>query len=168
MSTKVTINGNTYKVPNAGEPAGWGEDTTSVILDLITVVSALTGADYIAESTALLEVTQTTNADIPGILFRKEYTRSITLSYVIKINDEITPTNSLTEEGKLHISYNEGDSTWVMQREFSGDNSKIILSITNNGQIQYRTPGAATYAPINVSSINMHYKTESLISISIG
>lgn len=165
MSVKITINGNTYKVPEAGNEAGWGEDTTGVILDLITVVNALTGADYISESTALLDVSQLTNADIPGLIFRKEYTRGVTLSYVIKINDNLVPTNSLTEEGKLHISYNDGDSAWVMQREFSGDDSKIILSITNNGQVQYRAPNAG-YPGITVSSINMYYKTESLISIS--
>jgi len=159
MSTKVTINGNTYKVPNAGEPAGWGEDTTGVILDLITVVNALTGADFISESTANLDVTQITLADISGLVFRKDYTRSVSIKYIIKVN----ATDFLVEEGALHIVYDDGEATWKMQRDFTGDNSKITLSITNNGQIQYKTPGAISYP--GISGITLYYKTDSLVSV---
>lgn len=158
MSTKVTINGNTYKVPDSGSPAGWGEDTTNVILDLISVVNALSGNDYISESDTVLSADADVVTDIPVLIFKKENTRSVNIEYVIKI-DATTP---LVESGNLRVYYDENSSDWKLERDFSGDTTNVQLSVTSNGQIQYKRPN---YVGFNNAVI--YYKTSSLVSVTV-
>lgn len=158
MSTKVTINGNTYVLVQPGQEPGWGEDTTGIIQDLITVVDSLTGADYISESTANLDIISSNFTDIPSLLFRKDFTRSATVQYVITI----TGGTSLTEEGTLTVSYNSNGATWVLQRDYTGDTSLVQLEITNNGQIRYKRPSYS-----GTVTVTMYFKTDSVVSIPI-
>jgi hypothetical protein len=134
--SKVTINGNTYNLPAAGTPAGWGEDTTNIILDLIEVVNSLSGTGSISESAANLANNQSSAISVPGLLFSNAINISVSVSYVIDVN----ATTKIVETGMLSLRYDKQNSQWTMARDYTGDDSKVGLSIDSTGQVLYTTP----------------------------
>jgi hypothetical protein len=151
MSTKVTLNGNVYNLPTAGTEAGWGEDATNVIVDLVDTVSSLTGTSYIAEATFNLANTSTFT-DIPVLLFNSTKVRSTSIKYVI-----VLTAGNKTETGTLSLHYDLPTTSWVLHREYTGDDSLVRLSVTSNGQVQYQALASGGGV--------MYLKTESLITV---
>lgn len=154
--SKVTINGNVYNVADPGTEAGWGEDTTGAIVDLANVVNSLTGTEYKSDSSAILANNTGTLTDVPSLAFTSANTRNVTVKYSILVN----ATTDLTENGVLNLHYDVATTSWKIQREFTGDDSKVILDVTSAGQVQYKTPSYPGHV-----SITIYFKTESMISV---
>ena len=151
MAISVTINNKTFNIPVAGQDPGWGEDTTSWILEINSLVSSLFGAGDIVESSSNIANNQTTSQNVIALLFDPSIIRAAVVEYsVYRVSDE-TPSGTV-ETGTLELVYDNnasGGSKWQLAREFVGD-ANISIDITDAGQLTYQSGniGSTNYSGV--------------------
>lgn len=136
MATLVTVNGNTYSIPSAGEDPDWSEDLSAYLVDLAEIVnSSISGAGEIVLTSFPLSNSQTASfANISGFLFDQTQVRAVTATYRIQRTDG---SNYLVEKGNIELIYNPQTSAWTLERNFIGD-GQVYLDVTSGGQLQYK------------------------------
>lgn len=74
------------------------------------------------------------------------------VAFEASLNIEITATSKLNEIYHLMGTYNSDSSTWTLTQNSSGDDTLVVISITNSGQLQYTS---STYAGFSQLAFRM-------------
>lgn len=152
MSIKLIVNNNTYDYPTAGEPPGWGEDTTGWAVEVTNALASIGGYNTIFEAQMDIPASQAIATDVPTLIFNQSVVHSAEINY--RCFRETTST-SLMETGIISIMYNPATATWLISQHITvGGGTGISFSITPAGQVQYT---AATLA--NYNSGYLRFKT---------
>lgn len=137
MPQNLTVNGNNYAYPIAGDEPGWGEDATAWAAEVTNVLSDIQGIDDIPETTFIIANNTTASADVVGLVFNPTTVRSATVTYSVYRS---TDTTELAEKGTLELVFKNGGtpgSKWTIGQVYFGDDSGVRFSMTDAGQIQY-------------------------------
>jgi hypothetical protein len=151
MATTITINGADYNLPSQTDNPPWGEELSSLIAALSTVVSSLQGSGDLSLTSFNIANNQSSAANITGASFDVGQVRSAIIAYSVYRS---TADVGASECGQIMITYNSFDSTWRLSQFNVGD-SGMTFSITSGGQIQYTSSNlsGASYAGV------MRFKT---------
>lgn len=143
MSTAITINGQPFQYPDAGELPGWGEEATAAFLALAAQVQGISPATDIILSQASIN----NNISIPTTIANLEFDSSLIFGAILEFtirrsNNSLT----MTEQGVIELAYSNG--VWYMDRSQLGTDTGVTFSITNGGLFQYMSSaiGATNYA----------------------
>jgi hypothetical protein len=79
---------------------------------------------------------QSSPANITGLLFNPATFRGIILTYSLYRESSTT---SAAQIGELKFVYNTADDAWYLSDTYAGQNAGVEFSITNAGQIQYKS-----------------------------
>lgn len=89
---------------------------------------------------------QSSAADITGLAFANGTVRS----FKAEVSVVIDATSDLFE--KFELNGVQKGSTWEMSQSSVGDNSGVVLSITNSGQVQYTSPSSAGFVSLTMKA----------------
>ena len=140
MAVELTVNGNVFQYPQPGEQPGWGEDSTAWSEAVTEVLDSLANANDILQTEFLLTNNQSSAANVNGLLFSTASVRTATIEYTVYIS---TSTQELAESGTMIVTYKNTAATWGIVQLSHLDDSGVIFSITNSGQVQYTTTNIA-------------------------
>lgn len=137
MPRPLTLNGNTYQYPEAGDDPNWGQDASDLMADVVDSLNNLVGSGDILESTFSISNNISVATDITGLLFDTGTTRTADISYnVYRVS---TSTQSgYSESGKIIATYDNNataGSKWLLSCQ--GGLAGLVLTITDAGQMQY-------------------------------
>jgi hypothetical protein len=135
MSKLVQIGSKTYEIPEQGDKAGWGEETTAWMEGVTDALGNVQGTNDILVTSATLANNQAAASDIPGLLFNVAQVESVEIDYIIKRVYDLG-TSTVVETGKILAVYD--GSEFFMSTETSGETGTTI-SVLNSGQFQYTT-----------------------------
>ena len=133
----LTVNNNPYIYPDPGTEPGWGDQATGWAEEVTTVLSNLSGADDILETTFNVANNITVAQDVVSLVFNTSTVRSAVIEYSIY---RTTTTTELAEKGTMEIVYKNGatpGTKWTIGRSFFGDDAGLEFSMTDAGQFQY-------------------------------
>ena len=136
MSKTLTVNGNVYEFPEQGTDPQWGEELSSWAEEVTGIINELVSIEDIPLTTFTLTNNQTTFADINGLSFNPESLRSARVTLDVYISSSDT---ELQESFAIMIGYKNIAEEFKMSISTQGDNSGVTLSVTENGQLQYKT-----------------------------
>lgn len=136
MSKNLSVNGNNFSYPEAGDPPGWGEGASNWADEVTEVLNTLSNVNNVLETTFILTNGQTTPANVTDLVFSTSSVRAAEIDYSVYIT---TDSEELTETGKLVIAYSNVSGTWDIAQYALMDDSGIEFSILNSGQVQYTT-----------------------------
>lgn len=125
---KLIVRGQEFNYPDPGREPGWGEDATEWANAVTEAIGILISGGDIPKAQATL----TTNTIVPdavnNLAFVSAQTRQADVMYVIK-------RGSLQENGRLTLSFET--SSWLITREFSGDDVGVVFTVSPTGQVLY-------------------------------
>ena len=154
MSTCLTIGSCTFKFPESGDCAGYGEEVHCWAVAITNKVGAFTGPCDIPLTTVCVTDGQCTWANVGSgsslLKFSNAATRSFNLYYFVYR----VACSTVSEAGVLTGIYN-GSCCWRISRELTGC-AGICFQITGTGQIQYKTTdltGVQTTGQIKFSTL---------------
>ena len=141
MASDVKLGQDTFTLPDAGDNAGWGADTADWMRAINDKVDGLQGANDIALTTASVLNNQDTFAPVIGFKFTNSAVLTFNAPYLVvrTIDDTQNAPTTLTkvESGTLHGTFANG--TWTLIQNDIQQDAGIVFTITNDGQIQYKT-----------------------------
>lgn len=141
MPKIVQIGSTSYIIPEEGDKAGWGEDTTSWMQGVTDALENVQGPNDILSTSATLTNNQSSATNIPGLLFNVAEVESVEIDYVIKrVYDSGSTT--VVESGKILGNYDGTD--FVISQETTGD-AGVEITVTSSGQFQYTTSDLANH-----------------------
>lgn len=143
MAIEVTINGNTYSIPEQGNDPPWGESLSDLLQALVDVANIVSGTGDISNTSIAVNNTATTT-DVTGLQFDPLVIRSAIISYSLYRKTDST---EKSECGQIYITYKNITPGWEITNVSTGDAS-VVFSITTAGQVQYN---AAVLAGSNYS-----------------
>ncbi len=130
------INVNSQKIVNLTDPTAAQDAATKNYVDSVSGASA----GDIAETSFALANNQTTPANVTGFAFANATVRS----FEALVSVEIDATADLFEVFTLR-GIQKGAS-WDMSVTANGDDSQVVFSITNAGQVQYSSGNIAGFS----------------------
>lgn len=133
MATNVVINGQTFAIPNQGEPAPWGEDLSSAIVEIADVLSSINGSADLPLTSFTIANNTAVAANVVGASFDTSTVRSFVMEYSIYRS---TSLSEFSEVGTLYGTYLSTGNSWELAQTYAGSSS-VVFSITTGGQIQY-------------------------------
>lgn len=140
----VDINGTTAETTTDNADKILIYDNSAGALKSMTRANFLAGvpvdsAGDINETSFSIANNQTTPADVTGLLFNPAVVRS----FKTLISIEIDATADLFEAYELLAIYKNG--SWDMAQSATGDDSGVLFTITNAGQVQYTSQNYAGF-----------------------
>jgi hypothetical protein len=137
MSRTLIINNTPYEIPDAGDPPGWGGDTTDWMSAVTDVLDSIVGSADILPTSFTVANNQTTPSDVTGLIFDGGAVRSSIINYNIYRISDSNP-SGFSESGTLTVLYDSNASNpWTMTQCNVNGYSGVNLDITNSGQILY-------------------------------
>lgn len=131
MAVDVTIQSETFSIPEQNESAGYGEELTDLLVKVADVIGTVAGPNDISTTTDVIYNNKATATSITGLAFSTGAVRSFVVDYVVyRVAD-----STVMESGKLVGTY-DGVSDWYFSDEKLGD-AGMFFSITTGGQVQY-------------------------------
>ena len=109
--------------------------TQGQISDLVTITTG-----DIPQTSFVIANNQSAPANVTGLAFANGSIESAEVQYSIVIN----ATTSLYESGFIHLIQQSG--TWSIAQMANFDNTNVIFSVTNAGQVQYTSPSYTGYS----------------------
>lgn len=137
MPQDLIVNNNTFAYPVTGDEPGWGEPATGWAAEVTNVLSELQGGNDIIQTSFNVANNISSPLDVVGLIFNPAQVRSAVVEYSVY---RTTDTNELSETGELFLVYKNGGtigSKWSIGRMFFGDDSGIVFTMSDSGQIQY-------------------------------
>lgn len=154
MSRTLIINSVPYEIPDAGDPPGWGGDTTNWMTAVTDAINSLVGSADILPTSFTIANNQITASDVTGLIFDGGSVRSSIVTYNIYRISDLNPEGN-AESGTLTVLYDSNASNpWTMTQGDVDGYSGVNLNITNSGQIQYTSTDIGT---VNYSGIMTFY-----------
>jgi hypothetical protein len=136
MSKTLQIGSQTFDVPEQGDKAGWGEETTAFFEAIAEALETVQGPNDILTTSATLANNQTLSANIPGLNFDVSEVQAIDIKYLVIRTYDLGST-VITEAGRVLGSFN--GTEFVISIETDGNDSGFDISVLNSGQFQYTT-----------------------------
>lgn len=140
MAIPLVVNNSTFEYPQPGDPKGWGEDATDWAIEVTNLLSDLKGPNDIIQTAFSINNNQAVASNIIGLAFDAATVRYAIVDYTIY---RTTSTAELAEGGQIHLIYKNVAGTWLIEQDRQGDNSGVVISITNAGQLQYTSSNVA-------------------------
>lgn len=140
MSIPLIVNNSTFNYPEPGDPKGWGEDATGWATEVTLLLSDLKGPNDIIQTAFSINNNQAVASNIIGLAFDSATVRYAIVDYTIYRS---TSTNEVAEGGQLHLIYKNVAATWLIEQDRQGDDSGVVITITNGGQLQYTSSNLA-------------------------
>ncbi len=151
MPVDITIGNTPISYPSPGDPPGWGAAATDAMEAVAEVLSSLSNANDILETTFTIANNQAVAADVTGLTFNTGAVRSAEISYSIIRSSSSTLTGK-TEAGTMTLIYDSAaaaGSMWQLaQGPISGPGAGVTFTVEDDGQVQYTSSdiGATSYA----------------------
>lgn len=142
----LTAKGDILAASSSNVPVNLPVGTDGQVLSAAS--GQATGLQWITANTVAGDINQTSfvianntaaPANVTALLFANATVRSAIIQYSIFIN----ATTPLYEMGEIRII--QKAATWDISVSSTGDNSSVVFSITNAGQIQYTSPSYTGY-----------------------
>lgn len=133
MPKIVQIGSTSYIIPEEGDKAGWGEDTTAWMEGVTDALENVQGTNDILIKSATLSNNQSSVANIPGLSFNVAEVEAVEVDYVIKRTYD-SGSSIVVESGKILGNYDGTD--FVISQENTG-NAGVDITVTSSGQFQY-------------------------------
>lgn len=128
---------NSHKVINVTNPTA-AQD--AVTLSYLQANAPTSSTGDINQTSFSMANNQAAAANVTGLAFANASVRSAQVQYSITVS----ATSSLYEEGILEMV--QKGATWDWSQKANFDNTNVIFSVTNAGQIQYTTPNYSGFA----------------------
>lgn len=142
MARTIQIGSRTFEIPDAGENAGWGEDTTEFLVAVADALESVQGPNDILLTAASLANNQTSSAIIPGLSINLiGNVKAAEVDYVIERTFNSGAT-TITENGKILSSYD--GTQFKISIEAEGDTG-ISIDADNTGQFTYTSSNLADH-----------------------
>lgn len=154
----LTINGNTYLFPSAGDSPNWGDEVTQWAQAVSNALQAVTGNGDIVQTAAILANNQTTATNVPGLSFSTSAVRGAVIDYSIYRTTTGTGAQERIEVGTIYLSYKSIANTWEMAQVCVSGPAGVTFSITGPGQIQYTSDNQTGSSYIGT----LHYRARAL------
>ncbi len=160
MPVTLTVNNIPFQYPIPGDTPGWGQPATGWATEVTGVLNDLLGPNDITQTTFNVGNNVTSFTNISGLSFNTGEVRSAIINYSVYRTSTSTPTGN-AESGILNIVYDNlaaSGSKWAMTGTGITGNSGITFTITDNGQVQYKSTdiGATGYSGV------MHFRASTL------
>lgn len=152
MPKEVQIGSSIYIIPEEGDKASWGEDTTAWIEAVTDALSTVQGPNDILQTSAILANNQAVPANITGLSFNTGQVQHIFVEFIIEREYDAGAT-TITESGSIIGNYDGTD--FYISVDSVGD-SGVTFSITSAGQMQYTSDDKTNHVS---SQINFKAKT---------
>lgn len=126
--------------PSAGDAAAnkfWKADGTWA-----AVSTGSTGD--IAQTSFSAANNQSSAANVTGLAFANGSVRAAEVLYSVTLS----ATSSKYEVGKLLLVQRGSD--WQLSKQFAGDDSGLVFTVTTAGQVQYTSPNAAGFSSCTI------------------
>jgi hypothetical protein len=130
MSVTLTVNGTPYSFPSQGTNPAWGENIVDWAEAVTDVLSTLSSATDILNSSFTILDNQSSEQSVVGLSFDISLVRGAIIEYSLYRSGS-TPKD---EKGTMWISYDGTD--WELSREANNDVG-VVFTITNAGQVKY-------------------------------
>ncbi len=140
MPIALIVNGNTYNYPVAGEDPQWGDEASAWAEAVTDTLASLAGSDDILTTDATISNNISVETDVNGLLFNTATIRSAVINYAIRRTSTLNP-SGVIENGLIELVYDNNASSgnkWLMTIHSNG-NAQVSLSITDAGQVQYKS-----------------------------
>lgn len=115
-------------------------DVQAALDEIVSSIGGIGSPGDIDETSFSLANNQTSDANVTGFAFSNAVVRSFEALVIV----EIDATADLYEQ--FHLNGIQRGADWAMSVESEGDDSGIIFSITNAGQVQYQSANVAGFA----------------------
>lgn len=125
---ELIVKGQSFNYPDPGREPGWGEDATEWAKAITEALSEVLSGGDIIKAQATLNTDTNTPDSVNNLAFISTQTRQADVMYVIK-------RGSLQENGKMTITFE--NSSWLVTREFSGDDTGAVFTVSPTGQVLY-------------------------------
>ena len=125
---ELIVKGQSFNYPDPGREPGWGEDATEWAKAITEALSEVLSGGDIIKAQATLNTDTTVPDSVNNLAFVSTQTRQADVMYVIK-------RGSLQENGKMTITFE--NSSWLVTREFSGDDTGAVFTVSPTGQVLY-------------------------------
>lgn len=150
MSIELTILGNTYEYPSAGQDPNWSGDATDWAEAVTDVINSLLGAGDILKASTTID-NNISSTIISGMIFNPITIRAANINYSIYRESNST-TSGYSETGTIYLTYDTAaapGSRWLLGQNSIGT-SGVIFSVTDLGQVYYTSNdiGAAGYSGV--------------------
>lgn len=134
MARTIQIGSKVFEIPDAGETAGWGEDTTEYLVAIAESLQSVQGPNDILLTSASLANNQTSSANIPGMVINLiGDVKAAEIDYAIeRVYNSGATTDS--ENGKILSSYD--GTQFKISIDAEGDTG-ISIDASNAGQFTY-------------------------------
>ena len=139
MAIELTVNGNTYSIPENRENPGWGEELTSWMDAITDVAAGITGVGDILQTSVTIANNTASATNLAAFTFDPGTVRGAEITYAIYRN---TSASELAEFGKIYLVFKTVAGTWDLSQTFAGS-SGVTLTITSLGQMQYTSTNMA-------------------------
>lgn len=130
MAIPLIVGSQEFQYPEEGDQ-NWGEDATAWAEAITNVISTITGAGFIPETTADIDDNVSTPTDILGAIFDSSTVRAFQFVYAINRSDGVSEFN---EFGRIEAIYNGADWDYNIS---TVDDSGVTLTVDSSGQVQY-------------------------------
>jgi hypothetical protein len=140
MPISLTVNGNIYNYPVAGENPDWGSDATDWAKAVTDALATLLGPGDILQSSFSIANNISAATNVNGLIFDPGVIRSANVDYAIYRTSN-TNISGYAEAGKLYIVYDDNatiGSKWLLTQKADG-NSGVAFSVDDTGQIKYKS-----------------------------
>ena len=160
MPITLTVNNQPFNYPVPGDSPGWGADATGWAEQVTAVLNDLQNPNDILDTSFNITNNQTSFTNVNGLVFNTGQVRSATINYSVYRVSTASPSGN-AESGTLVITYDNAaapGSKWSMIGTDLDGNSGITFTITDGGQIQYKTTDIGTSGYNGV----MHFRAKTL------
>lgn len=160
MPITLTVNNIPYEYPIAGDSPGWGQPATDWATEVTLVLNDLLGSNDILETTFNVTNNVTSFTNVNSLVFNTGQVRAAQVAYSVYRTSTLNPSGH-TEAGLMTLSYDNlaaSGSKWSLVIGNVTGNSGVTFSVTDTGQIQYKSTdiGSAGYSGV------MHFKATAL------
>jgi len=134
MARQLVVGNTPFNYPDPGDSPGWGQDATGWAQAVTDELSTVANINDISETAFSIANNILVLTDISSLLFNNSTVRAVEITYSIY---RVTNLIELGEEGTINIIYKNTANTWYLDQRSGGDDSGVLFSITNSGQMQY-------------------------------
>lgn len=159
MPVTLTVNNIPFEYPVAGDSPGWGQAATDWATQVTIALQDLQGLTDIPQKTFTIQNNISTFTDVAGLSFNTGLVRGGFIDYSVYRTSTSNP-SGVTEAGEIVVVYDNlaaPGSKWLMVQGPKAGTSGVTFTITDAGQIQYKSSNLGAG-----HSGNMHFRAKTL------
>jgi len=153
MAKTLQIGSTSYIIPEQGEKAGWGEDTTAYLEAIANSLANVQGPNDLLTASANLANNQAVSANITGLVFNTGEVQHVNIEFII-IREFDSGATTTVESGNIIGNYDGTD--FYMSLDSVGDTG-VQVTVNSSGQFQYTSSDLANHV-----SSTIRYKASTI------